>query len=129
SGGRAPEPLDRHRNERHQPQRDKPSNQLRRHKRPRIERVWARLLASRSHLGKAGLVRRLLGLDYAVEPTSGQRIRKSSWNNADYSGDDIGSETHAQQSRGQVDEPKRKNRDEAQKEEVVEGILLESPAK
>ena len=46
-------------------------------------------MASRPHLGKAGLVGGLLCLKHAVEAVAGQRVSKSPWDNADNGGDDM----------------------------------------
>ena len=74
-------------------------------------------------------MRSLLCLDDTVETIAGQRESKSSRNNAKDGGGGIGREADAEQSRGEIDEPKRKDRDEPQEQEVAEGILLEALAK
>src|SRR3989304_4414203 len=71
----------------------------------------------------------MLRLDDAVEATAGQREGKSPRDNAKDGGRNIGPEAHAEQPRRQIDQPKRKNRDEPQEQQIAEGILLKSLAK
>jgi hypothetical protein len=71
----------------------------------------------------------LLRLEHAVEAITSERIGKCSRNDAEYRGEEIGGETDAKQSRGEIDQPKGKDRHEPQEKEIVESIFLEALAK
>src|SRR6266568_4419528 len=106
-------------------------NQSQRHQRgQKLRRERGRHIEMQVAVGRSGgeavPKRRTLGADHAVEPFTDQRIGEGSGNDPERGRADERGKAHADERGSQVDQPERKNRDQAKEQQIAEGVGAQS---
>src|SRR5262245_35447423 len=112
-------------NERHEPQEGKGEHQVLGDERAYLDAELAGLGPLLRH---ACRIFGLRGDDDAVETRTCRRERESGGNDTEKCGDNVSPEWHAEDCGGDIDEPERESRHQAQEQKIAQRILLEALA-